>query len=319
MHDTQPLLAALNAASKPGTSGARARVGEEHAIFSFPVTLPKKQGRLLVVGTPIGNLEDLAPRARRALAEADVIFCEDTRVTAKLAARFHLTARRVACPGPREGSRVADLLGRLERGETVALVSDAGMPGLSDPGARLVGAAASAGFPVSVVPGPSAPASALAVSGLSAAPHYFAGFLPARDGERRRMLEDLRGRPETLVWFEAPHRLRDSLAAAAEVLGPRRACVARELTKLHEEIARGTLPELAGRFGGGRAPKGEMTVVVEGDRSERAEASDADVDGRIREALASGTPLKELSRAIGRSSGRPARAVYARALELSRR
>src|SRR5262252_188106 len=224
-HDTQPLLAALHAASKPGPSGARARLRKERAIFPYPVTQPKKHGRLLVVGTPIGNLEDLAPRGRRALAEADVLFCEDTRVTAKLAARFGLGAPRIACPGPREASRVADLLERLGRGETVAIVSDAGMPGLSDPGARLVEAAADAGFPVSVVPGPSAPAAALSVSGLPGAPHFFAGFLPARAGERRRTLEAMRDRAETLVWFEAPHRLRESLAAAAEVLGHRQACV----------------------------------------------------------------------------------------------
>jgi len=285
------------------------------------VTQPNKHGRLLVVGTPIGNLEDLAPRGRRALAEADALFCEDTRVTAKLAARFGFKARRIACPGPREESRVAELLERLGRGETVALVSDAGMPGLSDPGARLVEAAAEAGYPVSVVPGPSAPAAALAVSGLSAAPHFFAGFLPAREGERRQALEGMRGRAETLVWFEAPHRLRDSLAAAADVLGPRRACVARELTKLHEEIARGTLPELAARFAGGSPTKGEITVVVEGGGhgARREAVTDADVDGRIREALAAGASLKELSKTIGRSAGRPARAVYARALELARR
>jgi len=284
------------------------------------VTQPIKHGRLLVVGTPIGNLEDLAPRGRRALAEADALFCEDTRVTAKLAARFGLHARRVACPGPREESRVSELLERLARGETVAYVSDAGMPGLSDPGARLVEAASDAGFPVSVVPGPSAPAAALAVSGLPGAPHFFAGFLPAREGERRRALEGMRDRTETLVWFEAPHRLRESLSAAASVLGARRACVARELTKLHEEVARGTLPELAARFAGGSAPKGEITVVVEGlgDGVARTEADD-DVDGRIREALAAGASLKELSKKIGRSSGVPARVVYARALELARR
>jgi 16S rRNA (cytidine1402-2'-O)-methyltransferase len=299
MHDTQPL----------------------RAIFPFPVTQPKQDGRLLVVGTPIGNLEDLAPRGRRALAEADVLFCEDTRVTAKLASRFGLTARRVACPGPREESRVAELLERLGRGETVALVTDAGMPGLSDPGARLVAAASDAGFPVSVVPGPSAPAAALAVSGLPAAPHFFAGFLPAREGERRRALEAMRGRAETLVWFEAPHRLRESLAAASDVLGPRRACVARELTKLHEEVARGTLPELAARFAEGSSPKGEITVVVEGAAAgaQAEAATDAEVDHRIREALAAGASLKALSKTIGRSAGRPARAVYARALELARR
>jgi len=283
------------------------------------VTQSKKTGRLLVVGTPIGNLEDLAPRGRRALAEADAVFCEDTRVTAKLAARFQIPSRRIACPGPREDSRVAELLERLGRGETVALVSDAGMPTLSDPGSRLVEAAAAAGHEVAVIPGPSAPAAALAVSGLPAVPHTFLGFLPSRAGERRRLLEGLAPRPETLVWFEAPHRLHESLAAAAEVLGPRRACVARELTKVHEEAVRGTLPDLAAAFRARGPARGEITVVVEGRQGAAESASDEDVDARIREALAAGEALKSLSKEIARRANRPARAVYARALELSRR
>ncbi len=277
----------------------------------------KKAGRLLVVGTPIGNLEDLSPRGARALAEADAIFCEDTRVTAKLAARFGIAGRRVSCPGPREGSRVEELLERLGRGETVALVSDAGMPALSDPGARLVEAAASAGFPVLVVPGPSAPASALAVSGLPAVPHLFLGFLPARAGERRRFLEEIARRRETLVWFEAPHRIAESVADASRILGPRRACVARELTKLHEETLRGTLTNLAETLAARGAGRGEITVVVEGS-PERDEASAVDVDASIREALAAGMALKTLSREIARRAGRSSREIYARALELAR-
>ena len=277
----------------------------------------KTSGRLLVVGTPIGNLEDLSPRAGRALAEADAIFCEDTRVTAKLAARFSIPARRVSCPAPREASRVGELLERLGRGETVALVTDAGMPALSDPGQRLVEAAASAGFPVLVVPGPSAPAAALAVSGLPAVPHLFLGFLPARAGERRRLLEGIARRGETLVWFEAPHRLAESLADAAKVLGPRRACVARELTKLHEETLRGTLPELAHTLAARGGSRGEITVVVEASAS-REEARPEDVDASIREALAAGMALKTLSREIARRAGRPSREIYARALELNK-
>ena len=283
------------------------------------MTDSKKTGRLLVVGTPIGNLEDFSPRGQRALSEATTVFCEDTRVTAKLAARFGLTGRRVSCPGPREESRVPELLERLAAGETVALTSDAGMPTLSDPGARLVEAAVTAGFPVLVVPGPSAPAAALAVSGLRAVPHVFLGFLPARRGERGRFLASLAGRPETLVWFEAPHRLAESLEDAARELGDRRACVARELTKLHEETRRGTLPELAREFRQRGAIRGEITVVVEG-RSAVAEESGGDqVDERIREALAAGTLVKTLSKEIARRTGRSAREIYARALELAGR
>jgi 16S rRNA (cytidine1402-2'-O)-methyltransferase len=282
------------------------------------VTQTKKSGRLLVVGTPIGNLDDLSPRARKALTESDAIFCEDTRVTAKLASRFGISARRISCPGPREESRVAVLLERLALGESVALVSDAGMPALSDPGQRMVEAAGAAGFPVLVVPGPSAPAAALAVSGLPAVPHVFLGFLPSRAGERRRFLEALRGRPETLVWFESPHRLAGSLEAAAEVLGPRRACVARELTKVHEEAVRGTLLELAETFRARGPARGEITIVVEGSSASVPEAASAnDVDECIREALAAGTALKALSKEIARRAGRPAREIYARALELS--
>jgi 16S rRNA (cytidine1402-2'-O)-methyltransferase len=276
------------------------------------------RGQLLVVGTPIGNLEDLSPRALRALSNADAILCEDTRVTAKLAARFGLSAARLSCPGPREKGRVAELLRRLENGETVALVSDAGMPGLSDPGEHLVAAAAGAGYPVRVVPGPSASAAALAISGLSAVPHLFLGFLPARAGERRRLLERVRDRTETLVWFEAPHRLLESLEEAAATLGPRRACVARELTKVHEEAARGTLSSLAAEFRSRGEGRGEVTVVVEGNREVPAAMPEADVDREVRRALAAGKEKRALARAIAKRSGRPAREIYARAVALDR-
>lgn len=277
----------------------------------------EKAGRLVVVGTPIGNLEDLSPRGARALAEADAIFCEDTRVTAKLASRLNLAAPRISSPAPRERSRVGDLLERLRRGETVALVSDAGMPALSDPGERLVDAAARAGFAVEVVPGPSAPAAAVSVSGLPGVPHFFAGFLPSRRGERRRALEQMLDREETLVWFEAPHRLVDSLDDAAQLLGSRRACVARELTKLHEEAVRGTLPELARTFRSRGAGRGEVTIVVEGRSSDRpAEQAEGSLEEEIRGALSRGESKRSLARDIARRSGRPAREIYARAVAI---
>lgn len=278
----------------------------------------QKRGRLVVVGTPIGNLEDLSPRARRALSDADAVICEDTRVTAKLTNRFGIGSERISCPAPREKSRIPELLRRLEAGETVALVSDAGMPAVSDPGERLVSAAASAGYPVLVVPGPSAPAAALAVSGLPAVPHLFLGFLPARAGERRRRLEDVRGRTETLVWFEAPHRLAPSLEDAAEILGAdRRACVARELTKLHEETARGRLGEIAASFYSRGASKGEVTIVVEGASARPGDLSANEIDGEIRRALAAGADKRTIAREIGSRSGRPRREIYARAVALA--
>lgn len=278
-----------------------------------------RKGKLVVVGTPIGNLEDFSPRARRALAEADAILCEDTRVTAKLAARFGLPAGRISCPAPRERSRVPEVLNRLAEGQTVALVSDAGMPGLSDPGEQLVAAAAAADFPVEVIPGPSAPAAALAVSGLPAVPHYFAGFLPARSGDRRRALEELAGRRETLVWFEAPHRLIESLEDAARIFGDRRACVARELTKTHEEVVRGTLSEIAREFRSRGEGRGEITMVVEGLREAAAGMAGDELDREIEAALASGLEKRAIARALAGKSGRPAREVYARAVELARR
>ncbi len=279
----------------------------------------REKGRLLVVGTPIGNLEDLSPRAVAALREADAIFCEDTRVTAKLAARFGLTAPRISSPAPRERSRAEELLRRLAAGELVALVSDAGMPGLSDPGERLVEAVSGAGFRVLVVPGPSAPAAALAVSGLPAVPHLFLGFLPARAGERRRFLESLQKRTETLVWFEAPHRLAESLEDASRLLGVRRACVARELTKIHEETLRGTLAELARNFRLRGAGRGEATVVVEGNREAEPLRSDEETEEEIAKRLAAGQEKRAIAREMAAATGRPAREIYARAVALGRR
>jgi 16S rRNA (cytidine1402-2'-O)-methyltransferase len=279
---------------------------------------PEKPGELWLVGTPIGNLDDLSPRALVALREADAIFCEDTRVTAKLASRFRLTAPRVSCPAPREHARIEDLLHRLGRGETVVLVSDAGLPALSDPGERLVAAAAAAGYVVRIVPGPSAEGAALAISGLPSVPHLFLGFLPARGGERRRLLESVRERRETLAWFEAPHRLAESLRDAAETLGGRRACVARELTKVHEEAVRGTLPELARLFAERGAARGEATVVVEGSGADPSRAGGLDdLDARIARSLAAGKDKRAIARDLARETGVPSRAVYARAVALA--
>jgi 16S rRNA (cytidine1402-2'-O)-methyltransferase len=279
--------------------------------------MPQRRGRLVVVGTPIGNLDDLSVRAQRALASAAALYCEDTRVTAKLAARFGLTAPRISCPEPRERERAGQLLARLEAGEIVALVSDAGMPGLSDPGRHLVAAAAEAGFRVEVVPGPSAPSAALAVSGLAAVPHLFLGFLPARAGERRRAFEGLRARRETLVWFEAPHRISQSLEDAAAVLGPRRAAVARELTKVHEEVLRGTLAQLARAVVETGAARGEITVVCEGAEAD-AEPSltPEQLDGEIRARLEAGVEKRRLARELAARANVPAREIYARAVAL---
>jgi len=273
-------------------------------------------GKLSVVATPIGNLDDLSPRAIAVLRDAAAIYCEDTRVTGKLAARFGLSSPRLSCHAHNESQRIEEVVERIARGERVALVSDAGTPALSDPGERLVAAVAAAGLPVVAVPGANAAAAALSISGLPAVPHLFAGFPPPRRGARRTFFEAHRERSETLVYFEAPHRLLDSLADAAEILGPRKAMVGRELTKMHEECVRGTLPEIRDAMAARPSILGECVVVVEG-----ASASGArgDVEEEIARREGSGKPAREIAREVSRASGVPSREVYRRLLERRKR
>lgn len=219
-------------------------------------------GTLHLVATPIGNLEDVTLRALRVLREAALVLAEDTRRTRILLDRHGIAARPRSLHAHNEAARTAEVLAALAAGRDVALVSDAGTPLVSDPGERLVAAAIAAGHPVVPVPGPSAVLAALAGSGLPPVPFAFLGFAPRRVAERAARFAPFRERPETLVLFESPHRLAATLRALAEALGPRPACVARELTKLHEEWARATLPELAERFAAGA--RGELTIVVGG-------------------------------------------------------
>jgi len=214
-----------------------------------------------LVATPIGNLEDITLRALRVLKEADVIACEDTRQTQKLLSHYDIAKRLVSYHEHNEMTRAAELVIELEQGAQVALVSDAGTPGISDPGHRLVTLCQRHGIPVVPVPGPSALVAALAASGLPTDEFVFVGFLPARAGERRRALGRLAGERRTIAFYEAPHRLVEMLRDAAEILGARPAVVAREVTKLHEEFVHGTLAELAERFEK-KAPRGEITLLV---------------------------------------------------------
>lgn len=269
-------------------------------------------GTLHLVATPIGNLEDVTLRALRVLREAELLLAEDTRRTRRLLDRHGVKARLTSLHALNEASRVERALAVLEEGGDVALVSDAGTPLISDPGERLVAAVAEAGFPVSPVPGPSALLAALAVSGLPAAPFIFVGFLPRKKGARDSLLERLREAPETLVFFESPQRLAASLRRMAELLGPRRACVARELTKLHEEVVRDTLPELAARFGAGT--RGEVTIVVAGVESPQAADMEA-LDAEIRTRIAAGASSREIAAELARP-GLARREVYARAVAL---
>jgi 16S rRNA (cytidine1402-2'-O)-methyltransferase len=270
-------------------------------------------GILHVVATPIGNLDDLSPRAARALAEADVIACEDTRVTRKLFTRVSSRARLVAYHARNERERIPELVQRVARGERVTLVTDAGTPGLSDPGQRLVAACVEAGQRVDVVPGPSAAVAALVLSGLPTARFAFEGFLPRTKGERRRRLERLAADERTLVFFEAPHRIAETLRDMAEVFGERKAALARELTKMHEEVLRGTLPELAERAVEG--VRGEITLVVAGAAPRPRSAEPADIAARLRELIGSGSTKKDAIGAVAGELGIPKKVVYRTALD----
>jgi 16S rRNA (cytidine1402-2'-O)-methyltransferase len=227
----------------------------------------RQQGELYLVSTPIGNLEDITLRALRVLKEADVIACEDTRHTQKLLSHYEIKNRVVSYHEHNETARAAELAAEIEQGARIALVSDAGTPMISDPGHRLVALCVSRGITVIPVPGPSAVIAALAASGMPAETFLFAGFLPARAGARRRALKELAGPLSqaalaiTLILYEAPHRVAAMLADAAEILGPRPATIARELTKIHEEFLRGTLPELVARLRE-RPLRGEITLLI---------------------------------------------------------
>ena len=273
-------------------------------------------GRLSLVATPIGNLEDVTLRALRCLREADLILAEDTRHVRKLLDRHGIRARAVSLHAHNEARRRGEALEALASGAHVALVSDAGTPLVSDPGERLVAAAVEAGHAVEALPGPSAVLAALVVSGLPAASFTFLGFLPRRAGERERLLARLRHAPEALVLFESPRRLAETLRRLAEALGPRRACVARELTKLHEEVARGSLDALALRFASGA--RGEVAIVVEGAGPPAPEpASAGDLDAEIRARLAGGARAREIAAALAPATGLSRRALYARVLALA--
>ncbi len=214
------------------------------------------------MATPIGNLDDLSPRAREALASAAVVYCEDTRRTQHLFARHGLTTPRVSCHEHNEHRRIAEALARLSQGETLALVSDAGTPAVSDPGQRLVAAAAAAGYRVEPLPGPSAVLAILAASGFPAVPFTFFGFPPARRGERDRWLASRSRREGTAVLFESPFRIVESLRALAAAWGDPEVAVGRELTKVHEEILRGRATEVATTLAERPGVKGELALAV---------------------------------------------------------
>jgi 16S rRNA (cytidine1402-2'-O)-methyltransferase len=264
---------------------------------------------LYIVATPIGNLEDITLRALRVLRQADVIACEDTRHTQKLLNHFDIKTPTQSYHQHNEAARARELVERISRGERVALVSDAGMPGISDPGERVVRAAVELGLNVVAIPGPSAMISALVASGLPTESFRFAGFLPARSGERRSALESLREASETLVFYEAPHRILEMLSDLEKAFGPeRRMVLARELTKVHEEFLRGTIGEVSAELTKRGAIKGEITVIVAGKSGgEVAEpAAKRNLAGRVRQLMATESldekaALKQTAREFGLS------------------
>lgn len=273
-------------------------------------------GKLILCGTPIGNLEDMSPRAVRALEEADVVACEDTRRTRKLLSHFGIRARSLVVYNEgNERRKAPELLAEIRAGRTVVVVTDAGMPGLSDPGYRLVKACADEGVRVEAVPGPSAVITAVAISGLAPGRFVFEGFLPKKAGERRRKIEELKDERRTIVFFESPHRIEESLEDLLRGLGPRPAALTRELTKMHEEVRRGTLDELV-RSVAEDPPRGEITLVVEGAIHEhRATVPSQELASQARLLMDQGVERKEALARVARETGARKREVFDALLE----
>jgi 16S rRNA (cytidine1402-2'-O)-methyltransferase len=270
---------------------------------------------LVLVSTPIGNLGDISARARAALSQCDLILCEDTRHTGRLLAAMEIRTRTEPLHEHNEDARIDSVLARLQANETIALVSDAGTPLVSDPGYRLVRAAISAGLPVTAIPGPNAAVTALILSGLPPLPFLFLGFPPPKHAARRAAFSGLRaaeraGLSATLVWYEAPHRLLETLADLLDVFGDRAAAVGRELTKRFETVERGNVRYLADLFA--REPaRGEITLLLGPPESDDPE----DLDGRLRAALATQT-VKDAAAFVSTVTGLPRKVVYARALQI---
>lgn len=272
---------------------------------------PLEAGRLVLVGTPLGNLSDLSPRAVEALSGADVVCCEDTRRTGRLLQHFGVRAPELRVVNDHTEERaVADVLARLNRGQRVAVVSDAGMPGLSDPGERLVAAAVDAGFDVEVVPGPSAAVTALVLSGLATGRFVFEGFLPRKGSTRTARLGAVASEERTVVLYEAPHRVARTLADLLASCGPgRRVVLARELTKLHEETWRGTLAEAVARVED-VVPRGEYVVVLDG-APPPAEVTDDVIVDALAAARATGASTRDAVAEVVADLGVAKRRAYA--------
>ena len=266
---------------------------------------------LVVVPTPIGNLEDVTLRALRELREADLVLCEDTRRTRTLLQRHGLEAKLLSYHAHNEAKRVADLVPRLEAGERIALASDAGLPALNDPGARLISAALERGVEVVVLPGPSAIETALVASGLVGERYAFLGYLPRRAKELARLWDEIGSWSWPVVTFESPRRLPKSLASLAAADPERAVAVCRELTKRYEEVVRGTAQEVAKRFE--EPPKGEITLVF-GPAARVPQVASADASAAVAELVAAGVPRRQAADVVARLTGLSRNALYRESL-----
>jgi 16S rRNA (cytidine1402-2'-O)-methyltransferase len=294
----------------PGTVSA----GRRYLLKGQAIEAPALAPGLHVVATPIGNLRDITLRALETLAAADLIACEDTRVTRKLIEHYGITTPLTSYHEHNAGEARPKLLARLAQGAAVALVSDAGTPLISDPGFKLAREAGAAGHAVSALPGPSAVLAALTISGLPTDRFMFEGFLPAREGQRRKRIEEIKLIPATLVLFETGPRIAAALADLSAGLGPREAAVCRELTKFYEEVRRGDLASLAHEYAAGAEERGEIVIVIAPPGAPPSDAAELDI--LLRQALGR-VSVKEAVAEIAAVTGRPRREVYQLALALA--
>jgi 16S rRNA (cytidine1402-2'-O)-methyltransferase len=272
-------------------------------------------GVLYLVASPIGNLEDITFRAVRILKECDLIACEDTRHTLRLLNHYGIGKPLISYHDHNEATRSAELLAKLQAGSNVALVSDAGMPLVADPGYRLVTAAVAAGISVQPIPGPSALLTALAASGLPTDAFRFAGFLPARSGQRASALEAFANDAATVIFYEAPHRILEALADVERILGARPVVVARELTKTHEEFLRGTARQILDILGARDAVKGEITLLIgKAPKDDATQVDQTPVDEAVAACMREGMARMDAVKAVAKRRGLSKREVYAQAL-----
>lgn len=285
-------------------------------IYGFLIGMSTQPGSLYVVGTPLGNLEDISFRAVRILQSVDLIAAEDTRHTAKLLRHYQINTPQISYHEHNLRTRTPELLERLGQGQALALVTDAGMPGISDPGYDLVQACAAAAIPVVPIPGPTAAIAALSASGLPTDRFVFEGFLPAKGTTRRQRLEALAAETRTMILYEAPHRLRSTLQDLAEALGSERAItLARELTKLHEEFWRGTLKAASEHYQE-RPPQGEFTLVIAGANPEQPQLSEAMLKAELLSLIQQGISRSQASRQLAQQTSLSRRQIYQLALEI---